>query len=380
MRILNTVEFYHPHQGGAERVVQRVSEGLVRRGHEVTVATSHDPRRGTVEHNGVRIRQFRVSGNQARGMTGEVSAYQEWLQDEPWDVVMNYAAQAWPTDAALPLLTRLRAVRVLATCGFSGMYGIRRPLYIGYFRMLRTRIQQYDALVYHAETGADVAFGRRFGRGQQVVIPNGADASEFAAAVRGFRSRYGVGNRTLLLHVGNHHRVKGHRDLLRVFRSVPVSDVVLTIVGGDPGGWASCWAACARAARAESRLLLLRDIPRADVVSAFVEADLVLLTSHFEAAPLVLVEAMAAGVPFVSYRVGNAPALKGGVLVEGPAEMAKVVRQLLADTGRRCALGRDGQMYQRRMLDWEALVDRYEALFLSLVTQRRVQNGIPSTP
>jgi glycosyltransferase involved in cell wall biosynthesis len=379
MRILNTVEFYHPHLGGAERVVQRVSEGLVRRGHDVTVATSFDPRRVTAEHNGVRITQFRVSGNHARGMVGEVSAYQEWLLRDPWDVVMNYAAQAWPTDAALPLLTRLGGARVLATCGFSGMYGIRRPLYVRYFRMLSTRIRHYDALVYHAATGADVAFGRRFAQNEQVVIPNGADASEFAAAARGFRERHRVGDRTLLLHVGNHHRVKGHRDLLRVLRNLPGRDVVLAVVGGDPGGWGSCWRACARAARSEPRILLLPDVPRADVVSAFLEADLVLLTSRFEAAPLVLVEAMAAGVPFVSYRVGNAPALEGGVVVEGSAEMAAVVTQLLADAGRRRALGQAGQTYQRRALDWEGLVDRYEALFRSLMTRERARTGVPVT-
>lgn len=371
MRILSTVEFYYPHVGGSERVVQRISEGLARRGHRVTVATGWDPARRGDELNGVRVEQFRVRGNHAWGMTGEVSRYQQWLLSERFDLIMNYAAQSWATDAALPVLGRLGAARVLATCGFSGMHGIRRPLYARYYRMLRERIRDYDALVYHADAGADVAFGRRYGPADQVVIPNGADGREFAEGTAGFRDRFGIGPGRLLLHVGNHHRVKGHGGLVRLLAGLRGLDVVLALIGEDPGGWQSCWPACVRAARREPRLLLLRALPRADVVAAFLEADLVVLTSRFEAAPLVLVEAMAAGVPFVSYRVGNAPALPGGVVVTGLTEMVQAVRDLLSDDARRRALGHAGREYQRRMLDWEAIVDRYETLFHSLVARRQ---------
>jgi len=370
VRILHTVEFYHPHIGGAERVVQRVSEGLVRRGHEVVVATTWDAARNQDHLNGVQIVPFRVRGNYVRGMTGEVSRYQEWLQRERFDVIMNYAAQAWPTDAALPMLPHVHAARVLATCGFSGRHGIRRALYAGYFRMLRERIREYDALIYHAEGGADAAFGRRYGRGDQVVIPNGADGAEFAAGPAQFQARRGIRARHLLLHVGNHHRVKGHRDLIGMLKELRGLDVALVIIGEDPGGWTSCWGSCARSARGDPRLVLLRQVPRADVVAAFLDADLVLLTSRFEAAPLVLVEAMAAGVPFVSYDVGNARALPGGVVVRGPAGLPGAVGDLLADAARRRGLGEAGRDFHRRTLEWEAIVDRYEALFASLVTRR----------
>ncbi len=380
MRILHTVEFYHPHIGGAERVVQRISEGLVRRGHEVAVATSWDPARAGDRLNGVQIVPFRIRGNYVRGMTGEVSRYQDWLRRERFDVVMNYAAQSWPTDAALPVLPRVSAARVLATCGFSGRYGIRRVLYAGYFRMLRDRIRAYDALIYHHKDGADAVFGRRYGRGDQVVIPNGADAAEFAGAAAQFRARYGIKARHLLLHVGNHHRVKGHSDLLRVLNELQGLDAAVVIIGEDPGGWGRCWEACARAARREPRFVSLRHLSRTDVVSAFLDADLVLLPSRFEAAPLVLVEAMAAGVPFVSYDVGNARTLPGGIVVRGPGEMARAVRDLLADEAGRRALGRAGQEFHRRTLEWDLIVGQYEALYASLAARRRSAAQSSGTP
>jgi glycosyltransferase involved in cell wall biosynthesis len=67
--------------------------------------------------------------------------------------------------------------------------------------------------------------------------------------------------------------------------------------------------------------------------------------------------------------------LPGGVVVAGVNDMAQAVRDLLADDARRLALGRAGQEYQRRVLDWEALVDRYEALFHSLVARRQGRAG-----
>lgn len=57
MRLLISLTYYHPHVSGLTIYVQRLAEGLVRRGHEVTVLTAHHdaalPKEETL--NGVRI-------------------------------------------------------------------------------------------------------------------------------------------------------------------------------------------------------------------------------------------------------------------------------------------------------------------------------------
>lgn len=40
MKILLTVEFYNPHKGGAEKVIEDLAISLVERGHDVSVATT----------------------------------------------------------------------------------------------------------------------------------------------------------------------------------------------------------------------------------------------------------------------------------------------------------------------------------------------------
>src|SRR6266545_6107539 len=104
LKILHCVEFYHPSPGGAQAVFRQVSEELVGRGHDVTVATTRLPHRRETELGGVRIEEFDVSGNAVRGLDGEVERYRSFVAEGGFDVVMPYAAQPWTTAALLPAL------------------------------------------------------------------------------------------------------------------------------------------------------------------------------------------------------------------------------------------------------------------------------------
>ena len=55
MKILHTVEFYHPSIGGMQEVVKQLSERLVLLGHDVTVATTKMSERKESCINGVKI-------------------------------------------------------------------------------------------------------------------------------------------------------------------------------------------------------------------------------------------------------------------------------------------------------------------------------------
>src|SRR5438270_9688966 len=99
MRALLTSERYAPAVGGAERVIQRVAEGLMAGGHEVTVVTGG--KRSSKIINGVRIERFPVRGNAANGIKGPVDDAISWIAEAEIDVLLNYAAQTWTTDACL---------------------------------------------------------------------------------------------------------------------------------------------------------------------------------------------------------------------------------------------------------------------------------------
>jgi glycosyltransferase involved in cell wall biosynthesis len=108
--------------------------------------------------------------------------------------------------------------------------------------------------------------------------------------------------------------------------------------------------------------------PRRQVVSAVQEADLVLVTSSREASPLVVLECMAAGTPWVSLDVGCVRENSGGVVVSSAEEMASVTVQLLQDPQRREQLARDGRKVAVERHNWDRIAELYEK-HCFLVTQ-----------
>jgi glycosyltransferase involved in cell wall biosynthesis len=111
---------------------------------------------------------------------------------------------------------------------------------------------------------------------------------------------------------------------------------------------------------------------RSDVPEVLSLMDVLLLTSHMEANPLCLLEAMASEKPVVAPRVGSVPetVLDGhtGYLVrpgDAPA-MAERVLELLADRPRAAALGRAGREHVIAHWSIDGMVRGYEDLIAEL--------------
>ena len=386
MRILHAVELYRPSTGGAQEVVRQISERLAAAGHDVTVATSKLPGCGSEVLDGVTVERFDVAGNEVRGITGEVERYRRFVIDGGFDVVMTYAAQQWTTDALLPVLEEIEAPTVLAPCGFSGL---RDPAYAAYFERLRGLLGRFDALVFHSDSYQDAVFAREAGVGNVHLIPNGADEREFGRLpVRGaFREQWGIPPEApLVLTVGGHTGLKGHEQAMRAFGACgEASGGTLAILANEPTG-PGCGKRCRLSAAARNlirrdRRILVADPPRESVVEAFADADLFLFCSMVECSPLVLFEAMAAGLPFVSLDVGNAGEVAqwggGGVVVSSErdslgrvkapaAKVAATAGALLADPGRRDEMGASARAAWRAGFTWEEIAGRYGDLYREL--------------
>jgi glycosyltransferase involved in cell wall biosynthesis len=111
----------------------------------------------------------------------------------------------------------------------------------------------------------------------------------------------------------------------------------------------------------------------ADVPELLSEAACFLLTSDYEGFPYTVLEAMAAGVPVVSTRVGGVPEQvadgETGLLFEpgDPAAAAAAVEQLLADPERAHRLSEAGRERVRREFGRERMVRETAALYDSLL-------------
>lgn len=411
MKILFTVEAYLPARNGMQEVVSQLSERLVKKGYDITIATSAHKERQAAVINGVHIREFDVQGNAVQGYSGEAGVYQLYLLEADFDVVVNFAAQQWATDLALPILKKIKGKKVFVPTGFSGL---NLPVYQEYYQQMKGWLHDYDMNVFLSDTYRDIVFAKQAGVRNLVIIPNGASADEFLqqTGVDVRQALHIPASSMLILHVGTFTGAKGQLEALRIFNKARIRNSVLLLAGNSPaaGGLTSkiknfikfglslftahrpVGAGYYRLMAAWSNWLylpnLLRNkkvivtgLDRKGVVAAFRAADLFLFPSMIECSPIVLFESMAGQTAFLTTDVGNSAEIidwtGGGVLlptqvdatgishVQVPAA-ARELEKLVADPAGSTKLRESGHAAFLQQFTWEKITEQYEQLFKQL--------------
>ncbi len=109
-------------------------------------------------------------------------------------------------------------------------------------------------------------------------------------------------------------------------------------------------------------VIFLSDISRDDALDLLKQASIFVFGSLGEKFPVVIVEAMAAGVPFISTDVGVVKYFPGGVIVNSIEEMAHNISRLANDKKFHDALSKAGAEYARKRMRISDKVDAFEEI------------------
>ncbi|HEX2021383.1 MAG TPA: glycosyltransferase family 4 protein [Candidatus Thermoplasmatota archaeon] len=370
MHIGYTVHRFWPSVGGTEMALRDLSQELRALGHEISVVTSDEPGRPPVEEvDGVRVRRFAM--RRMGKFRFPPRDYAPFVLAGDWDVLHVKGQRVWSSDYLFRHVPKARQPRVFTAHGFHQYHmNSSNPVEWWYYRWhLPRMLRPFDKVI--ALTGNEVEELVRFGvdRGKIAILPDGVNLHEFKAPPeRGFREKFGFAKPRLLVYAGGYYENKRVDFLVRAVSRMK-GDAELAVIGRDPTGGKEQARCEALARELKAPVKFLGVIDRADVVKSFFEADLFLYGSRFEGYGIVLLEAMAAGTPFVSTPCGAAPdlAAKGaGVLASTPEEMAREADALLADEPRRRAMGDAGRrLAHAQTLAWAA--KKHEALYQSLL-------------
>jgi glycosyltransferase involved in cell wall biosynthesis len=268
--------------------------------------------------------------------------------------------------ASLTLRPRPRTVHTFHGHVLDGYFGqARQRAFVEAERLLA---RSTDVLIAISEEVRDELLELRIGRPEQYrLIRLGLDLSALRAGVDGrLRAALGLPATTPLIGtVGRLVPIKDHALLLEAMLDLP--GVHLAVLGDGE-----------LRAELEARTIALGLADRvhftgwwADVASAMVDLDVVVLSSRNEGTPVALIEAAAAGRASVATDVGGVrTVVRDGIngLVVPPAAprpFADAVRALLADPERRAAMGEAGRAISREF-EADRLVADIRALYAEL--------------
>ena len=328
--------FYPEVVGGMEIHTYHLAERLLDLGVECEVLarpvrpeTTREQRVGrvTVRHLGFGGQLKGKGAAAALPLAGFIARYGAWLVQERrrFDLVLALGAK---TTAVPGLLANLAAgLPLVILPGSSGEFA--EPIAAaslaggGPLRHLAAPWQRFRRLML-GRAAAAIAVSEEVARGflalgvapeRVVCIPNGVDTDRFRPAVpeeqAALRARLGLPpGRTLFAFVGRLSRAKGLPMLVRLWPGVAARrpDAHLVLVGGGEGSFDDCEAelrAIAAAAGIADRVTITG---RIDDVPPWLRAgDAFVFPSEREGFGVVLLEAMACGLPLVTTAVGAAP-------------------------------------------------------------------------
>jgi glycosyltransferase involved in cell wall biosynthesis len=406
MRIVHVTPGYWPAPGGGEVHVRRVSEGLVSRGHDVTVLT--------------------VRGNEAA----------DWFPPLPSELVNSPRVQRFRENHALRRLLRLRGTHrllrsVLAqdrirmigrgplsvrlfvellrskpdVVGVFGWWASILPSQVGLAKRLR-RWRMVGIPMFHTEEAwsrdrinarllrrcdailANTAYEKQFveervtERTRVVVGGVGIDPHLFTDRDgRKIRARLGLGRDPVVGYVGRVVPSKGVTALIKAMRVVwqwnPAVRLMLagprTLAGME--GDREVELALSRLSEAERvRVLMLGQFDETDKADIFDSLDVFVMPSTSESFGIAYLEAWMCGKPVIGANVGSTPYVirdgVDGVLVnpQDPRHIGEAIVKLLEDPMERVRLGQAGHARTRCEFTWDGVVDRIEHLYKELAS------------
>jgi len=387
MRILHLTPYYAPAYafGGVVRSVEGMARALARRGHHVTVLTTDalDQQSryvGDLEtiQEGVQVIRVPNLLPKIRGRynlsTPNLMAKRAADILPQVDVVHCHEFRTVENLLVTPIAARLNKPLILSPHGTlsqtTGRGGLKRLWDRTLSSAVALRFSHVVALAQPELVDVQAlwpSFGRRRIATEFSIIPNGVDPEDYAdrSGRDEFRTRYKLGDAPVCLFMGRLHPRKGVGLLVEAFKAANLPDAKLVIVGPDEGMLDTLKPLL------DERIILTGYLGGADRLAAFAAADLLALPAVGEGLPMVVLEAMAAGLPVIVSPGCNLPEIAqygAGLEVEAAVEpLTTALQSLLPAAARRTAMSQAARNLVKERFTWDSVAAQLETLYQKVV-------------
>jgi glycosyltransferase involved in cell wall biosynthesis len=288
-----------------------MSEGLVRRGHQVTVVTSNLEQPYSRKQLRIppdycdlakvhRLPTFRIPriGFPIPEGAGTV------IRNSQPDIIHAHCALHSVAPIAWRAAKRLRVPFVLHTV-FSPRHGL---FWRGYFSILRAMIRDAAAVIVISEFERNLLIQAGLSQKRVVVLFPGVDLTTFETRKPPILARYGLEKQRVVVSLC---RLAFGKRVDRLLQALPgilkrFPDTRLLIIGPDYGDEARLRKITSEL-KIEEFVTFSGALPEPEVAAALQEAAAFVMTSDFELFGITLIEAMAAGTVVIAPDVASVP-------------------------------------------------------------------------
>jgi glycosyltransferase involved in cell wall biosynthesis len=385
LEILQVVPYFFPAwaYGGIPRVAYELSRELVRKGHDVTVYTTDVLDRHSrcgeagkeVVVDGIRVRYFRNLSNalaydyQLFLPTGLCGVLRRSIPD--FDILHFHGHRHLLNNAVH--FHAMKSGKPFVLSGHGTVVRIERRVWAKriFDKVVGDRILR-DARRLVAVSEHEVGQYREMGveKERVEVIYNGIDVDAYRALPEkgGFRERYSLADRKIVLYLGKITPRKGLDFLVRAFSGLRGGDAVLVIAGNDMG-FRDKVEAVIREKGVGDRVLFTGLLTGEEKLSAYRDADVLVYPAIHEIFGLVPFEAIMCGTPVIVTddcgcgeiigREGIGYTVRYGDVIGLKDKLEEVLADR-ADSSEKVERGRE---FIRENLSWERIGAEYERLY-----------------
>lgn len=369
MKLVICVNHFDPLIGGCEIVTKTLAEHWSAN-HDVTVLT----RRLKKPRNHEKYTKYKV----CEYLFGDQKAFIQILEKLNPDLVFVYSDifDFFRLIAlqSTPLFTRFRII--LALCGANWLYQNKN-----FINILNRNMANIEVLICHSEHDRDfrMCSSGNF-KDKTIVIPNGVNVSEFDNNTLTRQDLLPeLTSKRWVLNVSNFFPGKGQEHLVHILGNVTnPSEVVYLQVSNDIEFsigkiLEQKWKMTSYNLKKKGMSVqLLKNQSREKVIGFFKNSNVFAFTTEKEVAPLVLLESMAAELPWISTDVGNAVGLRGGTFIRAPKNrmyhsvfdkrVADLFLQAIYNVWNLPKIGEAGRKQINEELVWDKILPRYSEL------------------
>jgi glycosyltransferase involved in cell wall biosynthesis len=347
--------------GGQERVALDLAIGQRARGHEVSVLSlAPGP-------DGAMAEEFREHGIAVGRVAKRGDGIDPTLVPRLTLALREHAPDVVHTHNPLPLIYGAPAARLAGAAAIHTKHGVN-PGSRGHMLLRRAAAQLTHAFVAVSDTTAAQARQQRDAPERRLhMIANGIRLDRYRpdpTARAAAREELGLGDAWVVGTVGRLDEYKNQALLVRAMAPLLSPDVRLVIVGDGP----TRAAVEAEIARLPDPSLVVMTGRRMDVPALMPAFDVFALSSKTEGLPLVVPEAMAAGLPIITTAVGGLPSVidegHTGMLV--PVDVVALrdaLARVASDRPLAKQLGARARAQALARYSYDRMVDAYLALY-----------------